>query len=169
MNLIAAAAKDWGIGKDNGLLFRLPQDMKFFRETTAGKVVVLGRKTLESFPNQKPLPNRTNIVLTQNPDYTAEGVILCHNEQELFLALSAYKPEDVFLCGGAAIYRLLLPYCKKAYITKVDATADAEHFLPNLDETPCWVLRESSAPILDNGYTITFTTYENTDWKAYNQ
>ena len=167
MNLIAAVSKNWGIGRENGLLFHLPQDMKFFRETTAGKVVVMGRKTLESFPNQKPLPNRTNIVLTKNPEYTKEGVILCHDIKELFETLAAYNPEDVFLCGGAAIYRLLLAYCKKAYITKVDAEAVADSFLPSLDTEPGWVLKKSSQPVDDHGHMIVFHTYENMNWKAY--
>ena len=166
MNLIAAAAKDWGIGRDNGLLFRIPRDMKFFRETTLHKVVVMGRKTLESFPGQKPLPNRTNIVLTQNPDYSAEGVLLCRSEAELLGLLASYDPEEVFVCGGAAVYRLLLPRCRLAYITRVDAAAPADSFLPDLDRDPAWILRESSAPMTDNGYTFTFNVYENTRLQA---
>ena len=162
MHLIAAAAKDWGIGRGNGLLFRIPRDMQFFRETTLNKVVVMGRKTLESFPNQKPLPKRTNIVLTQNQDYQAEGVLLCHSEAELLRLLADYDPESVFVCGGAAIYRMLLPRCRLAYITKVDAAAPADSYLPDLDADPAWILRDTSAPIVDNGYTFTFNIYENT-------
>ncbi len=161
MNLIAAAAKDWGIGRDNGLLFRIPRDMKFFRETTMGKVIVMGRKTLESFPGCKPLPNRTNIVLTANRDYAADGVILCHSETELFKILESFDTEDVFVCGGAAVYRMLLSQCRLAYITKVDAVAPADSFLPNLDTDPAWALTKTSAPIIDNDYTFTFNTYEN--------
>ncbi len=165
MNLIAAAAKDWGIGRDNGLLFRIPRDMQFFRETTAGKVVVMGRRTLESFPGRRPLPNRTNIVLTRNLDYSAEGVILCHSPEELLARTAAYPPEDVFLCGGAEIYRLFLNRCRLAYITRVNAMAPADSFLPDLDKDPAWVLREASAPVEDHGYTMTFCTYENLHMK----
>ena len=108
MNLIAAVDKNWAIGYQNKLLTSIPEDMKFFRQTTTGKVVVMGRKTLESFPGKKPLKNRTNIVLTKNPSYQAEGAIVVHNEDELWEELKKYDSEDIFVIGGESIYRQLL-------------------------------------------------------------
>ena len=102
MNLIAAVDKNWAIGYQNKLLTSIPEDMKFFRQTTTGKVVVMGRKTLESFPGKKPLKNRTNIVLTKNPSYQAEGAIVVHNEDELREELKKYDSEDIFVIGGRA-------------------------------------------------------------------
>ena len=119
MNLIAAADENWAIGKDGGLLAHLPGDMKFFRETTKEKVVVMGRKTLESFPGKKPLKNRVNIVLTRNTDYAPEGVTLCGSVEEALELLKQYDSEDVFIIGGGTVYRAFLPYCKKAYITHI--------------------------------------------------
>lgn len=168
MNLIAAVSKNWGIGKGNDLLFHIPKDMKFFRETTLGKVIVLGRKTLESFPGKKPLKNRTNIVLTRDAHYAAEDVLLCHSPAELLELLKQYDTADVFICGGEQIYNLLLPYCDTAYITKVDAAADAEKFMVNLDGQPDWELAEESEPLEDNGYQFTFCTYKKrTDYDMH--
>ena len=118
MNLIVAVDENWGIGKDNELLCRISADMKNFRAVTMGHVLVLGRKTLESFPGKKPLPKRTHIVLTANKAYEAEGVILCHSLEELPAVLADYEDDDIFVIGGGSIYEQLLPQCKKAYITK---------------------------------------------------
>ena len=138
MNLIAAVDKNWAIGYQNKLLTSIPEDMKFFRQTTTGKVVVMGRKTLESFPGKKPLKNRTNIVLTKNPSYQAEGAIVVHSEDELREELKKYDSEDIFVIGGESIYRQLLDECDKAYITKIEYAYTADAYFPNLDEKEEW-------------------------------
>ena len=144
MNLIAAVDKNWAIGYQNKLLTSIPEDMKFFRQTTTGKVVVMGRKTLESFPGKKPLKNRTNIVLTKNPSYQAEGAIVVHNEDELREELKKYDSEDIFVIGGESIYRQLLDECDKAYITKIEYAYTADAYFPNLDEMPEWKITADS-------------------------
>ena len=134
MNLIVNADKNWGIGKNNELLVQIPNDMKMFRSTTIGNVVVMGRKTLESFPNGKPLPKRTNIVLTKNKNYAAKGAIVVHSKEELLEELKKYPEEDIFVIGGESIYRMLLPYCTTAYVTRTDYAYDADTYFPNLVE-----------------------------------
>ncbi len=138
MNLIVNADKNWGIGKNNELLVHIPNDMKMFRQTTTGKVVVMGRKTLESFPNGMPLPNRTNIVLTTDQDYKAKGAIIVHSKEELLEELKKYPKEDIFIIGGESVYRMMLPYCTTAHVTKTDYAYDADTWFPNLDEMPEW-------------------------------
>lgn len=118
MNIIAAVDKNWAIGKNNELLVRIPMDQKFFRETTTGKVVVMGRKTLESFPNGLPLKNRTNIVLTHNPAYQVKDAIVVHSMEELHRELEKYDTNDVYVIGGQKIYEQLLDECDVAHITK---------------------------------------------------
>ncbi len=144
MNLIAAVDENWAIGNQNKLLASIPEDMKFFRETTTGKVVVMGRKTLESFPGKKPLKNRTNIVLTANPSYQVEGATVVHSLDELHEELKKYDSDDIFVIGGESIYRLLLDECDKAYITKIAYSYTADAYFPNLDERKEWkVVKES--------------------------
>ncbi len=158
MRAIFHADSKWGIGKNNGLMFSLPADMKFFRETTMGKIVVMGSKTLLSFPGGKPLKNRTNIVLCPED---VEGVITVHSLGELFAEIKKYPPDDVFVIGGASVYRALLPYCTEALVTKVAADGGADVFVPDLDADPAFALVRESAPQDDNGYKITFCTYRN--------
>ena len=138
MNLIAAVDKNWAIGKDNGLLVSIPADMKFFRETTTGKVVVMGRKTLESFPNGLPLKNRVNIVLTTDYSYQVKDAVIVHSKEELEEELQKYNSEDIYVIGGESVYRLLLDACDTAHITKIDYAYEADAFFPNLDENPDW-------------------------------
>lgn len=138
MNLIAAVDKNWAIGKDNGLLVSIPADMKFFRETTTGKVVVMGRKTLESFPNGLPLKNRVNIVLTTDHSYQVKDAVIVHSKEELEEELQKYNSEDIYVIGGESVYRLLLDTCDTAHITKIDYAYEADAFFPNLDENPDW-------------------------------
>lgn len=160
MYLIAAADRNWAIGNKGSLLYSLPQDMKFFRETTSGGVVVMGRKTLESFPGGRPLKNRVNIVLTRNSEYEKEGVVVCNDTDKLPEMLKEYSDKNIFVIGGEEIYRLLLPLCTKAYITKVDATAEADAFFPNLDENKSWQITHESETFNDNGIDFKFVTYE---------
>ncbi len=138
MNLIAAVDKNWAIGYKNKLLVSIPADMKFFRQETTGKVVVMGRKTLESFPNGRPLPNRINIVLTTDEDYTVKGAIVLHDLEALFEELKKYPSEDVYVIGGESIYRQLLDACDVAHITKINYAYEADAHFPNLDENPAW-------------------------------
>ncbi len=158
MKLIAAVSADWGIGKNNGLLFNIPTDMKFFRETTKGKTVILGRKNLESFPGGKPLKNRVNIVLTRNKDFCCEDAVVCGNVDEVLN--SGYDLSDAFVIGGEEIYRQLLPYCDTCYITKVSASVPCDKYMVNLDKLPEWILSEQSSETEDNGYKIRFCTYK---------
>ena len=138
MNLIVAVDKNWGIGFENKLLVSIPDDMKFFRETTTGKVVVMGRKTLESFPGGRPLKNRTNIVLTKNKNYKADGAIIVHTLEQLREELKKYPSDDIFVIGGASIYEALLDDCDVAHVTKIDYAYRADAYFPNLDEKPEW-------------------------------
>ena len=159
MKLIAAIDNNWNIGKDGDLLVHIPADMKFFREKTMGKVVVMGRKTLESFPGKKPLKGRTNIVLTSNKDYNVENVITVSNLEELNKALSGFDKDDVFVIGGGSVYSQLLPYCDKAYITKVNVSCEADTSIPDLDNDPDWILRYLRKGGIHNGMEYNFCTY----------
>ncbi len=160
MNLIASADKNWAIGKDNKLLVRVPEDMKFFRRMTTGKVVVMGRRTLESFPNQAPLPNRVNIVLTRDRAYRKEGVVLVHDREELEEELKKYPDGDIFVIGGESIYRQLLDDCDTAYITRWDFAYDADAHLPNLDEREDWKLVEKGEERTCFDLIYSFDRYE---------
>ena len=144
MNLIAAGDENWAIGKNNQLLVRIPADQKFFREMTTGRVVVMGRKTLESFPNGQPLKNRTNIVLTHNKDYAVKDAVVVHSMDELHEELKKYDSDDVFVIGGEKIYEQLLDECDVAHITKIDFAYDADAYFPNLDQNPDWEITGDS-------------------------
>lgn len=164
MQAILHCDEKWGIGKKNDLMFRLPLDMKFFRTKTVGNVVVMGSNTLLSFPGGKPLKNRTNIVLWPGGDHQraeTDGFTMVESLPELFEELSKYPSEKIFVIGGAMMYHTMLPYCDKVYLTKVQADGGAEAFFDNLDSMDNWNMTYESEPVDDNGYTIRFTTYEN--------
>ena len=144
MNLIAAVDKNWAIGRNNKLLVSIPDDMKFFRETTTGKVVVMGRKTLESFPGKKPLKNRVNIVLTGDRSYQADGAVIVHDMEELHEELKKYPSEDIYVIGGESIYKQLLDECDVAHFTKIDFAYEADAWFPTLDEKEAWVVTADS-------------------------
>lgn len=144
MNLIAAVDKNWAIGRNNKLLVSIPDDMKFFRETTTGKVIVMGRKTLESFPGKKPLKNRVNIVLTSDNSYQVDGAVIVHDMDELHEELKKYDSQDIYVIGGESIYRQLLDECDVAHITKIDFSYEADAWFPNLDEKEEWVVTADS-------------------------
>lgn len=144
MNLIANVDNNWAIGKNNQLLVRIPADMKSFRETTTDKVVVMGRKTLESFPNGQPLKNRTNIVLTHDKSYQVKDAIVVYSMEELQEELEKYASGDIYIIGGESIYRQLVDACDVAHITKVDYAYDADAYFPNLDEKPEWEITQDS-------------------------
>lgn len=160
MQAIVAADKNWGIGKKNRLLVSIPSDMKFFREKTTGKVVVMGRKTLESFPNGRPLKNRTNIVLTKNKDYAVKDAVIVHSEEELKEELRKYKEEEIFVIGGESVYRMLLPLCSAIYVTRIEQEFEADTFFPNLDEKKEWKMTEEGEEQTCFDLEFRFTKYE---------
>lgn len=160
MKAIVAVDEKWGIGKNNGLLFSIPEDMKFFRRTTTGKTVVMGKNTLKSFPGGKPLPNRVNIVLDPESELHP-GCETVKSMDELFDKISDGSYGEVFVIGGAMTYRSLLPYCSEALVTKVEADGDAAVFFDNLDEKGNWTCVEESGTVETNGYKIKFTRYVN--------
>lgn len=144
MNLIAAVDKNWAIGYKNELLVRIPEDQKWFRETTTGKAVIMGRKTLESFPNKSPLKNRLNVVITSDMNYSVPGVVVVHSIDEAVEAVRDYADDDVYVIGGESIYRQMLPLCSTAHITKVDYAYQADAHFPNLDKEEGWKITETS-------------------------
>ena len=160
---IVHADKEWGIGRGNDMMFSLPLDMKFFRETTSGNTVVMGGKTLRSFPNQKPLKNRVNIVLSRGQ--VRDDCVIVRSYEELKTEMKKRENEKIFVIGGGEVYRELLPYCDGAYVTKVNAVGGAEVFFPNLDTHPDFICVEEGEPLDDNGYQIRFTKYENRNKK----
>lgn len=159
---IVAVDEKWGIGKNNDLLFHLPEDMKFFRATTLDKVVIMGSNTLLSFPGSKPLPKRVNIVLwpggEKREDCTVVGSL-----DELKQELKKYADREIFVIGGAMFYRTMLPYCESVLVTKVKADGGAQVFFENLDELPSWSCVSASAPVVSGEYEIVFTEYRNAD------
>ena len=154
--------KEYGIGKKNGLLFNLKEDMKFFRTTTLNHVVAMGENTLLSFPGSKPLKNRTNIVLSADASHNYEGVINVHTFEEFLRVIKKYaKNEDVYIIGGASMYRQTLPYVDLVYLTKVDAIGGAEVFFVNIDADKNFEIIKESETIKDGDYNIKFVTYKN--------
>ncbi len=165
MRAILHADKEWGIGKSNGLMFRIPADMKFFTATTKGNVVVMGSNTLKSFPGGKPLKDRLNIVLYPDGEDRDDCVIV-RSLDELFEKISAFDPDKVFVIGGAMMYKTLLPYYTEVLVTKVDAVGGADAYFENLDENPNFKLASVSEPVETNGYTVRFTVYKNNNPKS---
>jgi dihydrofolate reductase len=159
MNIIVAVGSNWGIGFQNDLIYNIPADKKFFRSTTMGKVVVMGRKTFMSLPNSQPLKNRTNIVLSRNESFSAEGITVCRSLDELFELISEYNTEDIFVIGGADIYKELLPHCSTAYVTKIDDSKCADKFFPNIDGLNEWKLMNISEDQEYDGIKFRFCTY----------
>ena len=144
MNLIAAVDRNWAIGYKNELLVRIPEDQKWFRETTTGKAVIMGRKTLESFPNKSPLKNRLNVVITSDMNYSVPGAVVVHSIDEAVEAVRDYADDDVYVIGGESIYRQMLHLCSTAHITKVDYAYQADAHFPDLDKEEGWKITETS-------------------------
>lgn len=161
MNIIAAVDQEWGIGNDGDLLFHIHSDLMEFKNLTQGRVVVLGRTTLSTFPNGKALKNRTNIVLSSNHDYAPENTIVCHSINELFIILQQYNSSDIFIIGGDSVYKQLLPYCDKAYITKVYKISNKDTWFPNLDKEQHWHLANEGILQEEEGILFKFTEYKN--------
>lgn len=169
MKSIVAVDEKWGIGKNNSLLFDIKADMRHFVGHTRGKTVIMGSNTLLSLPGGMPLKNRINIVLNpdgSDADAEEKGYILVRSLDQLLAQAAEYEPDNVYVIGGAMMYRTLLPYCSEAIVTKVRADGDAQVFYENLDLLPEWELADESAPVYDSGYTFTFCTYRNKTPKA---
>ncbi len=162
MKLIVAVDKNWGIGKEGNLLTSIPDDMRFFRETTQRHVLVMGSKTLRSFKNSRPLPGRLNIVLTRSEAAFA-GAVVCRSIEQALNLLKSFSSDDIMVIGGGLIYRQLLPYCSKAYITKMRFDGGADTFMPNLDEVDSWKLTGESEIKDYEGLEYSFTEYANSD------
>lgn len=160
MNAIAAVDANWAIGNKNRLLTSIPADRKFFREKTMGHVVVMGRKTLESFPNGLPLKNRVNIVLTANRSYKVKDAIIVHTKEELLEELKKYDSNELYVIGGGSIYEMLIPYCDTAYITKIDHAYAADTYFPNLDQMDDWEMTEVSEEQTCFDLEYVFAKYE---------
>lgn len=161
LNAIVAVTENWGIGLNGGLLRSLKDDMRFFRQTTAGKTVIMGRKTLESFPGGRPLKNRVNLVLTRDREFKLDGAEGMHSVEETIERVKTLPSDDVFVIGGARIYREFLPYCKYAYVTKMDLLMEADSFFPNLDQEPNWILDQFGEPMECDGVSFCFCRYVN--------
>ena len=160
MNLIVAVDENWAIGCKGDLLVRIPADHKMFRQETIGKVVVLGRKTMDTFPGGQPLKNRTNIVLSRNPHYEQKDALVVHSVPELLEKLKEYDTQDVYIIGGSSVYEQLLPYCDTAHVTKIDHAYEADSWFPNLDKDPEWEVTADSDEQYYFDLTYHFLRYE---------
>lgn len=160
MNLIVAADNNWAIGNKGKLLVSIPNDQKHFREETTGKVVVLGHKTLSTFPQGLPLKNRTNIILSRNPQYTMKDALVVHSLEELLEELKKYPSEDIYIIGGESVYRQMLPYCDIAHVTKIDHAYQADTYFPDLDKDPEWEITADSDELTYFDIPYQFLRYE---------
>lgn len=160
MNLIVGVDKNWAIGNKGKLLVSIPNDMKMFRAETTGKVVILGRKTLATFPNGAPLKNRTNIILTRDESFTAGDAVIVYSIEELLEEVKKYPPEDVYVIGGDSIYKQLLPYCDMAIVTKTDHAFEADAYFPNLEADPEWKMTAESEEQTYFSLEYTFQRWE---------
>lgn len=165
MKLILAADKNWAIGKGGGLLCHLPGDLKYFKEKTTGKTVVMGRGTLESLPGGKPLPNRENIVLSGNPEYKVEGAVVLHSQEELFRFLEDRDTDQVMILGGGKVYRDMLPYCDTCYITKIFESFDADTWFVDLDQMEDFQVVWESDVQEEKGIRYRFVEYRRKNGK----
>ena len=163
MELIVNVTENWGIGKGDALAVRISADLKRFRSLTMGKTVILGRKTLQTFPGGRPLKGRRNLILSRDPDFQVEGAEVFHSVEALLAALSG----DAVVIGGESIYRQLLPYCTKGYVTKTYLRPDCDRFFPNLDELPGWHITEASPMQEEADIRFQYLTYENAGYIPY--
>lgn len=160
MKLIVAVDRNWAIGNEGKLLASIPEDMKFFRTTTTGNVVVMGRKTLESFPGKRPLKNRVNIVLTRDEGYTADGAVIVHDIEELLAKIKDYSDKDIYVIGGGTIYNQLLKYCDTALVTYIDDEFKADTYFLDLDKDESWKMADSGERKEHEGTVYYFRRYD---------
>ena len=161
MKAIVAVDLNWGIGYKGNLLERIPEDLKFFKQTTLGKIVIMGRETFESLPGQEPLKDRINIVLSKNDNFKNDRIIICRSLDELSYELKKYNNDDVFIIGGESLYTQLLPCCTEAYVTKIENTYKADKYFVNLDEDETWKLVSKSEAKSYNDIQFSFVKYLN--------
>lgn len=155
MNVIVAVDQNWAIGKDGDQLVYLSEDLKRFKALTTGHPVILGRKTLATFPGERPLKGRRNLILSRSAGFAPEGAEVFSDVE----ALRAAAPEDSFVIGGASVYRQLLPWCDTAYVTKIDRAFPADCYFPDLEQDPAWERTEESAPLEQDGIVYRYLTY----------
>ena len=160
MNAIVNVTETWGIGQDNRLLLTISSDLRRFRQLTTGSTVILGRKTLETFPGGRPLRGRRNLILSGNPSFYVNGATVVHSLSDLREAVLPGEPLSVI--GGASVYELLLPYCDTAYVTKTFVDLPADRFFPNLDTLPGWELGTASEILEEDGCRFQYLDYRNT-------
>ena len=160
MNAIVNVTETWGIGQDNRLLLTISSDLRRFRQLTTGRTVILGRKTLETFPGGRPLRGRRNLILSGNPSFYVNGATVVHSLSDLREAVLPGEPLSVI--GGASVYELLLPYCDTAYVTKTFVDVPADRFFPNLDTLPGWVLENASEILEEDDCRFQYLDYRNT-------
>lgn len=165
MNLIVAVDKNWSIGNQGQLLVSIPEDKRLFREETLGKVIVMGRKTLESLPGKQPLYGRVNIVLTKNPDYKVKGAIVCHSLEEVMKELEKYEENDCFIIGGQSMYEQFLPLCNIAHVTYIDYLYSADTHFPNLDQDFDWEMTRESDEQTYFNLCYTYRLYQRKNTK----
>ena len=159
MRIIVAADDNWGIGKDGKLLYHIPADMKVFKQKTLYNIVIMGRKTLESLPDGKPLKSRINVIMTRNQDFTKEGCFIVHNVEELQALCERWNTSDIYVIGGSEIYRELLPYCDTVFLTKIHAAEEADAYFPDLDKNEAWKLIHETSEKEYNGIRYRFCKY----------
>ena len=167
MNIIVAVDREWAIGKNGELLCHLPSDLKYFKEKTTGKTMIVGRKTVEGFPGARPLPNRKNLILTRDEEvrkkvFEGREYQFFDSTEEVikYLENNEIDENDIFVAGGAEIYKQFLPFCEKAYITKIDKSFEGDAFIPNFDEIKGWTMATQSDTVCENGINYTFCIYE---------
>lgn len=156
MNAIVAVDENWGIGRNGQLLARISADLRRFKALTTGHAVILGRKTLQTFPGGRPLPGRENLIMSTTMNAAPEGAKVFRDLDSLL----DYAPENAFVIGGETVYRELLPYCGKAYVTKIHQTFDADAFFPALDDLDGWKVTETEGPFEESGLRFSYVTYE---------
>ncbi len=161
MKAIVAVDLNWGIGYKGELLERIPEDMKFFKQTTLGKIVVMGRATFESLPGREPLKDRINIVLCEDKNFCDKEIIVCSSLNELFIEIKKYPTDDVFVIGGEIVYAELLPYCSEAFVTKIEKIYKADKFFVNLDEDERWKLIFAGELQSYNNIRYSLTKFKN--------
>lgn len=162
MNLVVAVDNNWGIGLGGTQTLVIPEDRRVFRALTDGCTVVVGRRTLLDFPGGKPLPGRRNIVLSRDAALKIDGAVVVNSLSGLFREIAGEDPDKVFVIGGDRVFRQLLPFCTRAYVTKIYAAPESDTFFPNLDELDNWVLEETGETKTHDGVRYAFLKYRNT-------
>lgn len=160
MKAIVNVDKNWGIGSGDSLLFHLPGDMRFFKNTTINNVVVMGKTTFLTFPNQQPLKDRVNIVLTRDRSFSREGIVVCHSIDEVLEETKKYIGKEVFVIGGASVYEQFLPFCDEVIATKVRSEKPCDKYFPNLDKTDCFEITGESETFTEKDVDYNFVTYK---------